>query len=324
MKMMLFVFLLIITLLTAAQEMQIRITGEQIDKLDVKVGALSPSNQIPLLYAPAKVVVPANRELLVSSTQPGLIIELQANIGDSVQKGQVLAKINSPDLVGLQREFLTAGSELNLSEMEYKRDKKLLQEGVIADRRWQETRAMHNSKSAQFDSARQLLVMAGMSPGEINKLADTHKLNSLLNIHSPISGVVLDRSATLGARLDIQAPIYRIADLSELWLEINIPQESVNKIRIGDLVRVENTAVTAQIRLMGQSVNRDNQTVLARAVIDGKQTLFRVGQNVNVQILQLSEQNDLKYPIPLFPKTMDIIIFLFAMQTVSSSPKLKS
>ena len=51
-------------------------------------------------------------------------------------------------------------------------------------------------------------------------------LSSLLNIRAPIGGVVLERLTTLGARLDIQAPIYRLADLSELWLEINIPQES--------------------------------------------------------------------------------------------------
>lgn len=290
MRKMLFTVLLANSLTAAALDTQIKITQEQIDNLDVKVGPLIASQQVPLLYAPAKVVVPADRELLISSTQPGLVVQLHANIGDSVEKGQVLAQINSPELVTLQREFLTAGNELNLAEQEYKRDKKLLEEGVIAERRWQETQTLHNSKSAQFDTFRQLLTMAGMSPAEIKSLAQSRRLNSLLNVRAPIGGVVLERTATVGARLDIQAPLYRIADLSQLWLEINIPQERLNALHIGDQVRIENTGVTAKINLLGQSVDHTNQTVLARAVIDSKQSGLRVGQNANVQIMQNSEQ----------------------------------
>ena len=60
MKKILFALLLINMLTVFAQDMQIKITPEQIDNLDVKVGPLTASRQIPLLYAPAKVVVPAN------------------------------------------------------------------------------------------------------------------------------------------------------------------------------------------------------------------------------------------------------------------------
>lgn len=296
MKKILLTLLLANALTVAAQDAQINITREQIDNLDIKVGPLTASREIPLLYAPAKVVVPANRERLISSTQPGLVVQLQANIGDNVEKGQILAQINSPELVALQREFLTAGSELDLSAQEYKRDKKLLAEGVIAERRWQETLTQHNGKSAQFDTIRQLLAMAGMSPAEIKTLAQTRKLSSLLNIRAPLGGVVLERSATLGARLDMQAPLYRIADLSELWLEINIPQERLAGLHIGDHVRIEDTAITAKISLLGQSVDRDNQTVLARAIIDSKQSGLRAGQNVNVRIMQNSEQAGFMVP----------------------------
>lgn len=296
MKRTLFTLLMATSLTAAAQNAQIAISQEQIDNLDVKVGPLTASKNIPLLSAPAKVIVPANRELLISSTLSGLVVQLQANIGDGVEKGQILAQINSPELVTLQREFLTANSELNLSYREYQRDQKLLEEGVIAERRWQETQTQHGSKSAQLDTAKQLLVMAGMSSAEIKTLAQTRKLTSLLNVRSPISGVVLERSATLGGRLDMQAPLYRVADLSELWLEINIPQERLKTIHIGDQVLIEDTAITAKISLLGQSVNPENQTVLARAVIDGKPAGVRVGQHVNVQLMQNSAQAGFRVP----------------------------
>ncbi|WP_347988252.1 efflux RND transporter periplasmic adaptor subunit [Methylomonas sp. AM2-LC] len=293
-KILLYLLLINTVTLVYAQDMQIKITQDQIDKLAIKLDTLKLTHQVPLLYAPAKVVVPGYHEYLLSSPQPGLVSQLHANIGDSVQKNQLLATINSPELLNLQRDFLTVANELQLSELDYKRDEKLLEEGVIADRRWQQTQTLHHSKVAQFDSARQLLQMAGMSGNEISELKQSGKLSSLLNLHAPASGVVLERFVTLGARLDMQAPLYRLADLSELWLEINIPQERLNAIIIGDLVQIENTTITANISLLGQSVNRENQTVLARGVIKGKQPQLKVGQNVNVQIMQNSQQAGFK------------------------------
>ncbi|MDD4913726.1 MAG: efflux RND transporter periplasmic adaptor subunit [Methylococcales bacterium] len=286
MKNILRILLLIHLTKAMAVDMQIKIDQQQIDMLAIDVAPLSVSRQVPELYAPAKVVAPANHDWLISSSQPGLLVQLHANIGDSIVKGQLLATINSPELVSLQRDFLTAGNELGLSELEYRRDKTLQDQGVITDRRWQQTQTIYKDKQAQLDTARQLLAIAGMSPAEIGALAKSRKLGSLLHIYAPISGVVLARMATVGARLDMQAPLYRIADLSELWLEINIPQERLNLVHIGDLVKVENTSATAGITLLGQSVNPDNQTVLARAVINGRQATLKVGQNVNVQIIQ--------------------------------------
>ncbi|AMK76830.1 MULTISPECIES: efflux RND transporter periplasmic adaptor subunit [Methylomonas] len=296
MRTLIFSLLFVQALSAFAQDTQIHISQEQINNLDIKVAQLNVSRQIPLFYAPGKVVVPADREVLVSSSQPGLVTQLPVNIGDKVHKGQLLAQLHSPELVGLQQAFLTAGSELNLSSLERSRDQKLLQEGVIAERRWQETQMLHSSKSAKADEARQLLLLAGMSAAEIKSLGQNHKLDNRLNIHSPIDGVVLERLTSLGARLDVQAPLYRIADLSELWLEINIPQERLSGIRLGDSVRLEGSEITARISLLGQSVNRDNQTVLGRAMIDGAADGLRVGQNVNVQIMQNSIQTGFIVP----------------------------
>jgi membrane fusion protein, heavy metal efflux system len=292
----LFGLLLTQTFSAFALDNQIRISQEQIDNLDIKVAALNASHQVPLFFAPAKVVVPADKEVLISSSQPGLVAQLPVNIGDRVSKGQLLAQLNSPSLVGLQQAFLTANNDLNLYSLEQRRDQKLWQEGAIAERRWQETQMMHGNKSAKADEARQLLALAGMSAAEIKQLAQTHKLDDCLTVRSPINGVVLERLATLGARLDIQAPLYRIADLSELWLEINVPQERLNSLHLGDQVRLENSDIAAKLTLLGQSVNRDNQTVLARAVIDGKSSGLRVGQNVNVQVMQNSTETGFKVP----------------------------
>ncbi|MCQ8104131.1 efflux RND transporter periplasmic adaptor subunit [Methylomonas sp. SURF-2] len=280
----------------AAEDMSIRISAEQIDNLAIEVGGLQPSRHLSVFYAPARVAVPVNRELLLTASQPGLLTQLQANLGDKVEKGQILAQMHSPGLVALQQQYLTARGNLHLASLERRRDKTLLAEGVIAERRWQETQAMYGSKAAQADEARQLLLMAGMSSSDIGVLEKSHKLDSLLNLRAPISGVVLERMATLGSRLDIQAPVYRIGDLSELWLEINIPSERMASVHIGDWVEDENGRVRAKITLLGQSVNRENQTMQVRAVVQGGADSLRVGQTLNVQIQQAGRQAGFKVP----------------------------
>lgn len=277
-------------------ENTIQISQDHFNNLGVTLGKLEPVKQIPVLTAPAKVVIPPTQEYIVSASQAGLITKLNAAIGDKVKKGEVLAQLNSPDLLTLQREYLKAGSVLQLASNTYQRDKKLKEEGVIADRRWQESRNQYQSFASEANEHRQLLEIAGMSANDIDRLDKTHRLNSQLNVQAPISGVVMERMAIAGNRIDILAPLYRIANLDELWLEINIPHERIGSIKVGDQVLVENTDISAEITLLGQSVNPENQTVLARATIKGKQSDVRAGQTINTQIVQSSESTAFKIP----------------------------
>ncbi len=273
-----------------AAENQISLTQDQLNNLGIKLGSLQQVQQIPLLYAPAKIVIPPDREYVVSASQAGLISTLNASTGDSVAKGQILAVINSPDLLNLQRQFLKAKNDLKLALTNYQRDKKLFNEGVISDRRWQETQARYNGYANETNEAQQLLEIAGVSPQDIKKLSETRQLSSQLTIHSPIDGVVLDRLVVAGQRIHILEPLYRIANLETLWVDINIPQEKIGSIKIGDLVLINNSTARARIILIGQNVNPQNQTVLARAVIEGRHATIRAGQTVNTQIIQTSSK----------------------------------
>ena len=286
MKQVLFIFLLVTNLQLAAESHIIDITLTQFDNLGIKVAQLKIIRQVPLFTAPAKVVIPPDQEYIVSTTQAGLISKVNAALGDRVSQGQVLAQITSPELVSLQRQYLKSRSEMNLVRARYQRDKKLLDEGIIPKKRWQETKSKFKAFMATANEIKQLLEIAGMSQKEIHKLASSQQLNSQLNIYSPIHGVVLERMAVTGKKVDILAPIFRVANLEQLWLEINIPQERMENVNIGNTVRIENTPITATITLLGQNVNAQAQTVLVRAVINPPLLNIRAGQTVNTRIFQ--------------------------------------
>lgn len=275
---------------------QIALTTEQITNLGIEIGSLKSVATIPLLNAPAKVVIPPEHETIVSAPQAALISRLNVTVGDTVEKGQVLAILNSPDLIELQRRYLQSSLEKNLALNNEQRDKKLLNAGVIAQRRLQESTNAYQSKEAELNSLEQMLKILGMSNAAIQQLAQSRQLNSQTTLVAPISGVVLERMATSGERLNALAPLYRLANLEQLWLEIAIPQEQINHIKIGDQVVIVNSSETATITLLGKSVNLTNQSIIARAIISHNQDTVRAGQSVNIQLLQAGTKTTFEVP----------------------------
>jgi cobalt-zinc-cadmium efflux system membrane fusion protein len=275
----------------AEHEQTISISEVQLDNLGIKIGALTANQKIPLLNAPGKVVIPPANEYIVSTAQAGLINKLNVSIGDKVSKGQQLATINSPGLLALQRQYLKASSDQQLAYTSFQRDRKLLKQGVISERRWQQTQTQYHGTVAEANEARQLLEISGMSGQAIKTLRKSRKLTPTLSVLAPIDGVVLERMSTVGKRIDILEPLYRIANLNQLWLEIHIPHERINHISLGDSILIENSTATARISLLGQSVDPVNQSILARAVIEMTKTIdIRVGQTVNTRVVQTSNR----------------------------------
>ncbi len=284
-------------------EQGIVLSPDNINNLGIALGKVLPVKDVPWLVAPAQVTIPSSREYIVSSTQTGLITRLIATVNDTVKKGQLIAQIDSPALLELQGQFLKANSLLQLATAMYERDKKLLQEGVIASRREQETFSQYNAALLDVNQSKQLLGMAGMNAIEIARLSKTQRLNGQLNVYAPIDGMVIERLSVAGTRVDNLTPLYRIANLDELWLDINIPQEHITEIKMGDHVAIENiggiseshssadnNAVISQI---GVNVNPDNQTILVRAKVKNSKTLqkvaaVRAGEKITVKIIRAS------------------------------------
>jgi cobalt-zinc-cadmium efflux system membrane fusion protein len=84
--------------------------------------------------------------------------------------------------------------------------------------------------------------------------------------------------------------------LEQLWLEIAIPQEQIDHIKIGDQVVSVNSSETATITLLGKSVNLTNQSIIARAIISHNQDTVRAGQSVNIQLLQAGTKTTFEVP----------------------------
>jgi cobalt-zinc-cadmium efflux system membrane fusion protein len=280
-----------------AVEDMIKINAEQEQHIGIRTVKPEAISTIPLARAPARVTLPPQNEYVVSAAQAGLISRVEVSMGMNIAKSQVLAQIQSPSLLGLQRDVLDAVTGFNLAQSKLNRDTTLLEEGIIARMRYQETRSEYERYATALKEADQVLQAAGVSDIDIQTIKQTRRLNSFMNVRSPIDGVILERMVTAGQRVDVLAPLFRIGKLDELWLEIDMPQERMNEVRMGDRVRIENSSNAARITQIGQSVNPGSQSALVRGVIEGKTQSIRPGQNVNVQISHASTDRLFRLPI---------------------------
>ena len=270
---------------------------EQAAHLDLKTVSPLPIGQIPLAKAPARVVIPPANEFAVTSLQSGIITHVNVPVGVSVQKGEILAEIDSIALVDLKRAMVDAQSVLALAESKMQRDDALLREGVIAKVRWQETKSNFDRANAAKRAAEQALLASGVSVNEISQLFSGKAITGRYRVVSPADGVVLERMAIVGQRVDSLMPLFRVGKLDELWLEVDMPQERLKEAQIDDCIGIENPRAQARIIEIGQNVNPQSQTALIRARIVEGETLLRPGMQINVQLMHRSSDRIFKVPL---------------------------
>lgn len=266
---------------------EIAIEPHQIQNLGITLASPEPVERVGTSVVTAQVVIPPSRELVIAAPQSGLIVRLDATVGDEVSAGQIVAEIASPDFLSLQRDFLEALNEEQLSRSQLERDRELYDEGIIARRRLQETETRARIATARLGEQRQMLRIGGLADTEIRSLATRQELLGALSVRSPAAGVVLDLMVVTGERAEAMTPIYRVADLSSLWLELNVPQEEIGGIRPGmEVARSDSPGrAIAVIDLVGRAIDPETQSIKARATFIDPDHGLKPGQFISAQIL---------------------------------------
>lgn len=267
-------FLLAASLPLHAAE-SIRLTSAQQKTLQVVTQVVGENQSAAASALPALVVVPNAQMRVVAAPVGGLIDMLAVAPGSRVKKGQVVAQLASPQALELQRDALQASSQAGLLQQSLKRDEQLFNEGLIPESRIQATRAAAAQAAAQASERRQGLALAGLAPG---------KLGGSLALVAPIDGVVLEQGAQLGQRVEASAPIYRIAKLSPLWLEVQAPLSLASGLREGMPLKVAGTDIVGKLLAVGKAVDAASQTVLLRAEVGKGSEQLIPGQAVAIEM----------------------------------------
>ncbi len=275
---------------------KISIDPAQQQALDIRVEVLEPVASAWGMPYPASVVVPNAQLRVVSALQAGLLETLLVAEGEEIKKGQPLAVIQSPRLLEQQRDYLAALTRLELSDASLKRDRQLYEEGIIAERRYLETRSQNIQIKTHVEQYRQMLRLAGLNTADLERLARDRRLSSALTIRAPMDAVVLAQLATPGQQMGALEPIYRVGQLSPLWLEIHVPLDRLGKTAPGTRVEVDGLGVQGRIITVGRMVHGKDQGVLLRAQVDEGTERLHPGQFVQVKVARTGQSGEFRVP----------------------------
>ncbi len=282
---------------TGDEANHISLTQEQIRAFGLQTATVARTDMSPGFSYPAEVVVPSTQLQIISALQGGLLETLLVAEGDSVTKGQTVARIKSPALLEQQRDLLQTLIQLNLTRANMNRDKQLLEEGIIPKRRYQESVAAWRALDTQKKQQEALLLLSGMSKEDIATLEKSRQLDSTLLISAPFDGTILKQLAIPGQKLEITDPIFKIARLSPLWLEIHVPVMAVSGLKPGDPITVPDLDIKGKIITIGKEVHAADQGTLVRALVTEHTDRLRPGQIVQALILRKGDDQQ-RYLIP--------------------------
>ncbi len=236
----------------AASPGVIAISADQQTALGVRLAQVQAATaaQIDL---PARVTVPLSQQAVVAAPAAGLITRLLANPGDAVTSGQPLAELSSAQIAQLQRERGEAQSRLDLAQRQLQRDTTLVNEGIVPSARLDTTRAQHREAQAMLVERDLALKLAAGGSG----------LNGVAVLRAPITGVITATTAVPGRRVDMAAPLFRIAQQGQLWLEIDASPQQAASLRVGAAVAVPELQAQGVVQAKSTALNA-GQSVLLR------------------------------------------------------------
>lgn len=265
-------------------EGNIVINAGQIQSLGITTAVLPDKHSGEISGLPAQVVIPGNQLLVISTPLPAMVEQTLVGVGDSVKKGQPIARLQSPALAEAQRGLLLATVQNQLARDNMARDESLYKDGIISESRYRATRGLALETQATLSERKQVLRLSGMSDNAIAQLQSGNNLSSSLTLTAPIDGVVLEKTASAGQRLDAAVAIFKIARLDPLALEIQAPLAVTRNIRTGASISIPAYSASGTITAIARSLSGSNQTILLRAIVKHGTENLRPGQFVEVSI----------------------------------------
>lgn len=224
----------------------------------------------------AHVVYDATRVAEVNPRMPGVVRAIRADVGTNVKVGAPLVVIESADVGAEQSRLTSAKTRLEVAEANLARVEALRADGISPERDVFAARREREEARAEVRTAQSLLAMVGAGADGSGRYTLT----------APISGVVTQRSATIGRLVDSGDIVFEVVDPSAMWLELDIPEAEVPLTKIGQLVTATldglpgrefqgplsyvSTSVDPRTRAAGARVQLANLDGLLRANLFGR------------------------------------------------------
>jgi cobalt-zinc-cadmium efflux system membrane fusion protein len=207
-----------------------------IDQNDLKKFPLANVDQMQapsVLNATGTVVPDISRQVPVISLANGRVVDIKVRLDDNVTKGQLLFKVQSPDVTSAFNAYLKAVNDEQLARKNWTRQQDLLNHGAVSQAVAEQAEDAENDAKADLNAAELQLKMLGV---------DKDHPTDVISVYAPVSGVIISQninnSGAAGVTLSGSSTAFTIADLSHVWILCDVYENDIPKLQLGQQASV--------------------------------------------------------------------------------------
>ena len=190
-------FLVAITIFVSCKEQQedihntlikdsgIAVSKEQFKEWNMRLGRVEEKSFNEHIEVSGKIDVPPENRAIVSAIAGGYIKTSPPLVGNQVKKGELILKIENPEFIEIQQEYLEANEQLLYLKSEYERHQKMKKEMVISEKSFLKAESAYKTTKARHTGLKKQLQLLNISTRQVEEGV----IGTTANIYAPISGV---------------------------------------------------------------------------------------------------------------------------------------
>lgn len=270
--------------------LKIRVSSDASAELaGIATGPVSGGDAATGVEVLGRVTYDRNNLAVVSPLGAGVVREVKAEVGDAVDAGDVMAVVTSPVIAEAKSAYLKVAAQANLHREAYSREKDLHAREISARQDLEKASADMKMSQSEVDHARQHLMNLGLTEQEVQRVAQSGATTSELPVRAPFAGTVIERDAVMGTAVEAGEALYRVADLSTMWMELSVPEDMLSQFQPGKPVQARFDAIPGltfegELSWIAYSVDEKTRMVQARATFPNTKGLLRDGMFGTVQL----------------------------------------
>jgi membrane fusion protein, heavy metal efflux system len=212
------------------------------DHPDLFKTAKAETRPLPTIVTGNGVITPdVTRTVHVTSLGAGRVVDLKVKLGDSVEKGQTLLVISSPDLAGAFSDFEKAKADEILARKALDRAQMLYDRGAVAAKDVEAAQDAEDKANVDLETAEHRVRLMGADPAHPSPL---------IQLKAPISGTIVEQNVagSEGVKsLDNTPNLFTIADLGQVWVVCDVFENDLGEVHLGDFAEVRLNAFPDRI-----------------------------------------------------------------------------
>jgi cobalt-zinc-cadmium efflux system membrane fusion protein len=245
---------------------QIKLTEAEIKTAGIRTEEAAEAEVHERISVTATIQANQDRLAHVASRVPGRIVGIAAKLGDRVKAGQALASLDSIELGEAHSAYLQADSQFKLTQADFERAEKLYADQIVPQKDYLRSRAEQEKARASLRAAADKLRLMGVTP------ARSESAVSVFPVSAPFAGTVIEKKAVLGELAQPDKSLFTVADLSVVWIEANLFEKDMGKVKTGAAASVTVAAYPdvlfkGRLTYISSVMDKESRTIKARVEV---------------------------------------------------------